>query len=296
MSQYNVLEMIKMQKLNYENLSLAVKNFKKSYSNAKVFSLGRSVANRRIYCLGLGTLRRSRLYVGGTHGSEWLTTLALLRFANSLAENEALYDQLENCGVMIIPCLNPDGCEIATMGLEGAHPKENFIKRISKGDYAHYNANLNGVDINHNFNAGFEKLKELERQKGITAPAPKQYGGEYPESEPETHALCTLCNLFEPEMAFSLHSQGEEIFYTYENYTPNESEKMAKKLAKVSGYAINEQSHLASHGGFKDWFLKEKHRPAFTIEMGKGQNPLDINDFEKFYEKLKPLLDETLNL
>lgn len=285
-----------MQKPNYENLSLAVQHFQKSYENSKVFSLGRSVANRRIYCLGLGTLRRSRLYVGGTHGSEWLTVSALVRFANELAQNTSLSPLLEDYGVMIVPCLNPDGCEIAIMGEKGAHPKEDFIKQISNGDYEHYNANLNGVDLNHNFNAGFEELKILEIKNGITSPSKKQYGGLFPESEPETHALCTLCNLFEPQMAFSLHSQGEEIFYSYENYTPKKSKQMAQRLAKVSGYSLAQQTSLASHGGFKDWFIKEKHRPAFTIEIGKGENPLPINDFEEIYKKLKPLLEETLKI
>ncbi len=289
-----------MKKPHFENLKSAVYRFKKSYSNAKVFSLGKSVANRRIYCLGLGTLRSSRLYVGGTHGSEWLTISALLKFANELGEksktDRTFFDSLEQCGVMIVPCLNPDGCEIAIMGESGAHPREEFIKIISKGDFSHYNANLNGVDLNHNFNAGFEKLKILEEKNGITSPAPRQYGGLYPESEPETRALCTLCNLFEPNMAFSLHSQGEEIFFSYENYTPKQSEKMAKRLAQVSGYKLSTQNSLASHGGFKDWFIKEKHRPAFTIEMGKGENPLNENKFEIFYQNLKPLLNETLKL
>lgn len=289
-----------MQKPHFENLKSAVFEFKRNYSNAKVFSLGKSVANRRIYCLGLGSLRSSRLYVGGTHGSEWLTISALLKFADELGEkcenDNTFLEDLEKCGVMIVPCLNPDGCEIAMLGESGAHPRERFIKHISKGDFSHYNANLNGIDLNHNFDAGFEELKTIERKNGIVSPAPRQYGGIKAESEPETRALCTLCNLFEPKFAFSLHSQGEEIFYAYSNYTPKESEKMAKRLADISGYKLATQTSLASHGGFKDWFIKEKHRPAFTIEMGKGENPLPEDDFDEIYKKLKPLLYETLKI
>ncbi len=283
---------------HYENLKSSVFKFKKTYKNSKVFSLGRSVANRRIYALGFGSLRFSRLYVGGTHGSEYLTISALLRFANEIGEklkNDVEFaKQLEKHGIMIVPCLNPDGCEIAILG--DTRPRSEFIKRISNGDYKHYNANLNGVDLNHNFNAGFDKIKKIEAENGIISPSKTRYGGLYPESEPETHALCTLCNLFEPTAAFSFHSQGEEIFYNYENFTPSESEKIAHKLADASGYRLVNQTGLCSHGGFKDWFIKEKRRPAFTIEIGKGENPLPFCDFEEIYQKLKPLLDETLKV
>ncbi len=289
-----------MQIPHYQNLKSAVYKFKKRYSQSKVFSLGRSVADRKIFALGFGSLRFSRLFVGATHGSEWLTASALLRFAEEIGEraekDEGFANSLDKNGIIIVPCLNPDGCEIAILGEKGAYPREEFIKRISQGDYKHYNANLNGVDLNHNFNAGFFKLKKLEEANGIFSPAKTRYGGLYPQSEPETHALCTLCNLFDPKVALTLHSQGEEIFYEYENYTPPQSKKIAEKLAQVSGYKLSHQTGLASHGGFKDWFIKEKRRPAFTIEMGKGENPLPVNDFEKIYQKLNPILNEMLKV
>ena len=41
----------------------------------------------------------------------------------------------------------------------------------------------------------------------------------------------------------------------------------------------------------KDWFLEEFHRPAFTIEVGKGENPLPHTDLDAIYERVKPMLD-----
>lgn len=269
----------------YNSVKSQVYKFKKQYSCAKVFSLGKSVGGRRIYCLGIGSLRQSVLYVGGIHASEWLTINALLTFGEEVAQrcetDKSFSQRLEQRGIMIIPCLNPDGVEIAVS---------------SKGELSRYNANQNGVDLNHNFDAGFEKSKKLELKSGITSPSFKQYGGEYPESEPETHALCTLCNLFEPQIAYALHSQGEEIYYSYENHTPKQSEQMAKSLSRVSGYKLVKQTGLCSHAGFKDWFILKKHRPAFTIEMGKGQNPLPLCDFEKTYKKLRALLWQSIVL
>ena len=47
---------------------------------------------------------------------------------------------------------------------------------------------------------------------------------------------------------------------------------------------------LASYGGFKDWFLLHFRRPAFTIEVGKGENPLPVRDFFPIYDKVEAML------
>ena len=47
---------------------------------------------------------------------------------------------------------------------------------------------------------------------------------------------------------------------------------------------------MASHGGFKDWFIESFGRPGFTIEIGRGENPLPISDFDEIYKKLAPAL------
>lgn len=47
-------------------------------------------------------------------------------------------------------------------------------------------------------------------------------------------------------------------------------------MAAVSGYKVEEPSYLASFGGMKDWFVEKFKKPGFTIEAGRGKNP--IND------------------
>ena len=46
----------------------------------------------------------------------------------------------------------------------------------------------------------------------------------------------------------------------------------------------------ASHGGLKDWFIEETGRPGFTIELGRGVNPLPVESFEAVYEKAQEML------
>ena len=47
---------------------------------------------------------------------------------------------------------------------------------------------------------------------------------------------------------------------------------------------------MASHGGFKDWFIEKLHRPAFTVEIGRGRNPLPVEELEPIYARLLEML------
>ena len=39
-----------------------------------------------------------------------------------------------------------------------------------------------------------------------------------------------------------------------------------------------------------DWVIEELHIPAFTIEVGKGKNPLDISQLLPIYAKIEKML------
>ena len=284
-----------IQPPEYDWLSAMILKLKRC-DKFKIFSIGRTTLGRNIYAIGAGKLRSGLLMVGGVHALEWITTLLLLRFCFDLSERKEVLSGLEGRGVIIIPCLNPDGVEIVLNGAEAAKELKGFVERISGGDLSKWQANANGVDLNHNFDAGFYTLKKLEQKAGIISPSPRQYGGEYPFSEPESKALASLCKLFDIQTAFAFHSQGEEIFYQYGKNTPVQSRLMAELLAQSSGYKISTQSGLASHGGFKDWFVEKLHRPAFTIEVGKGKNPLPITNFDGIYKRLENTLYLALTL
>ena len=114
--------------------------------------------------------------------------------------------------------------------------------------------------------------------------------GNMAESEPETQALVRLCRSHPFRHALAFHSQGEEIFWEYGEHTPQRGRMMAKIFAASSGYRLVENDGLASHGGFKDWFLSEFERPGFTFEIGRGENPLPLSSFERIYEKLEETL------
>ena len=142
------------------------------------------------------------------------------------------------------------------------------------------------MDLNHNFDAGHNILRQQEIKSGITGPAPRQFGGFYPNSEIETRALVSLVRKISPSRVYAFHSQGEEIFYSYNGITPPKSLLIANTLSRISGYTLVNQTGRASHGVFKDYFIKEYNRPGFTIEIGRGKNPLPIDELEPIFARL----------
>lgn len=269
------------------------------YDFLRPMEVGNTVLERKIQGVTLGDSAETVLFVAGVHGSEWITTLTLLKFFSNFCDAYAQGGELSGVdvkralrgkGVAFIPCLNVDGVEIALHGAKAALSNRALVERLSRGDTDHWQANARGVDLNHNFDAGWETLHRMEQEQGINGPASRQYGGTHPESEPETAALTALCRRVPFRHAMALHSQGQEIYWEYGDRTPPRSRLMAGVMAASSGYLAAQPEGLASHGGFKDWFIEAFGRPAFTVELGRGQNPLPASDLSPIYERVEEML------
>ena len=285
---------------NYNTQTQMISALAKKYSFLKTAKIGESLAGREITALFVGNMGNPTLFAGGFHALEWLTVSVLLKFTQRLCDaaycDDALCDvdvtkTLATRGVIIVPCVNPDGVEIALSGAESAGKYQSTVLDISKGDLSSWNANARGVDINHNFDAGWENLHEIERSQGIVAPSPRRYGGAHPESEPETRALTNLCRQHNIRKVMALHSQGEEIYWHFGDKTPRDSRAIGEILAKSSGYTLTAPDEdIASYGGFKDWFISEFARHGFTVEIGRGKNPLPISQLNSIYDKIEEML------
>ena len=123
-------------------------------------------------------------------------------------------------------------------------------------------------------------------------PGKSKYSGEFPESEPEVSALCNFIRFNQEEIqgVISLHTQGEEIFYRSKGYEAPRSEFIAKRISRMTGYALSEADGTASYGGLTDWFIKEFGKPSFTVECGMGENPLPMSVKSGIYTRLREVL------
>lgn len=272
----------------------------KEYSFVECNILGKSLCNRDIHCLKIGSSNNPVLFVSAFHGMEWLTSLLVLMFIGNMCDSIKhsrkfcevdMQHFLNKHSLFVIPCINPDGVEISIHGSKKAGPYENLVNSIMNyGDTTSWQSNARGVDLNHNFNANWEELHQLEINNNIVGPGPTRYGGPHPESEPESKLLVDLCKSINFKHAIAFHSQGEEIYWNYGKNTPSISAYMGKVMAELSGYELSAPEGLAVGGGFKDWFINAFSKPAFTVEIGKGQNPLPIDDINDIYQKLESML------
>lgn len=139
------------------------------------------------------------------------------------------------------------------------------------------------MDLNLQFPAGWDQAREIKFAQGFDKPAPRDYVGLAPLIATEALALYnfTISHNFNKILAY--HTQGEVIYWQYQNYAPPESIYIVNEFARVSGYTPEETPYDSSFAGYKDWFIFAYRKPGFTIEAGLGENPLPITQFDKIY-------------
>ncbi|MUT66892.1 peptidase M14 [Paenibacillus sp. NEAU-GSW1] len=272
------------------------------YPFVEGYVIGHTVLGRPIVALKCGTGERRIHMNGSCHANEWITSALLMRYVSDWAAACASDGQINGVSacrlyrevtLWAVPMINADGVQLV---LEGAQPHNPFRGQLiqwnnGSEEFDQWKANARGVDLNDQFPAHWEE--ECSR-RGTTGPAPRDFPGPYPLSEPEALAIANLTNALQFDAVVALHTQGEEIYWNYRGYEPKQAEKLAKRLGRASGYKPVKLS--GSDAGYKDWFIQQFRRPGFTVEAGFGVNPLPVEQFEPIYRSLQPLLTEALKL
>ena len=258
--------------------------------------IGKSVMGRPIWRLSLGTGRNRVLYNASHHANEWICTPLLLKFTEELALafasggrifSQSAAELMDYASIYIVPAVNPDGIDLATGELQSGEYYQ-AARRIA-ADYPAYpfpqgwKANVQGVDLNLQYPAGWEQAKEIKFAQGIVSPAPADYVGGSPLSAPEARAMYDYTMALDPSLILAYHTQGEVIYWKYLDFEPPNSRNIAGTLSAVSGYAVEDTPYASGYAGYKDWFIQDFDRPGYTVEAGKGQNPLPISQFDSIY-------------
>ena len=56
------------------------------------------------------------------------------------------------------------------------------------------------------------------------------------------------------------------------------------------GYTLSETPFNSSFAGYKDWFIQNYNLPGYTVEVGRGINPLSISQFDEIYSDILGIL------
>ena len=237
------------------------------------------------------------MYSGAWHANEWITTPLLLKFVEEYAQALMAGGEIGgvNAGdlaakatIYTVPMVNPDGVDLVTGAIRLGQEAYEHAAKIAAGfpsiPYPDgWKANLNGVDLNLQFPAGWLRAREIKFLQGFNRPAPRDYVGRAPLTQREARAMADYTAYIDPDLVLAYHTQGKEIYWSFMDYPVPGARELGEKFAQVSGYALAEPAPNSSFAGYKDWFIKEFRRPGYTIEAGSGTNPLPIEQFDEIY-------------
>ena len=292
-----------LKEVDYKELIEALNDLDEKYDSVKLTYIGKSILGRSIPLITLGddSAKKGVIYVATHHATENIMTSVMLRFIEEYCEAYDRFNQISSLNIRylykmrkiyIIPMLNPDGVEYRLKGISHDNPIKDRVIAYNQGeDFSNWNANARGVDLNHNYNAGFEEYKIYERINEISQGKSK-FSGEYAESEPEVQALTGFIRILGDELKglLTFHTQGEEIYCKYNGQMVKGTEIISRHVSRMTSYPICDTEGSASYGGLTDWAIKELNLPSYTLECGKGENPLDIKQASSIYGRLRELM------
>jgi len=287
-----------------QSVSDTIAHLLQAYPSFRSETLGTTAFQRPIQTLVMGSGPKKVLYTAAHHANEWITTLILLKFAEDYGNALKNRIPLGNTDIealdkavtfYMVPLVNPDGVDLVNGAVQVGDIQFELAKRISQ-DYPDipfpdgWKANLLGTDLNLNYPAGWLQAREIKFSQGFVSPAPRDFVGTAPFNQLETQALSGYTEFIDPALILAFHTQGQEIYWQFEDIFVPGAQELGEKLAQVSGYRLADVPYNSAFAGYKDWFIKYFRRPGYTTEAGLGTNPLPLSQFDEIYKATLPIL------
>ena len=275
-----------------------------TYPFCRSETLTTTVFDRPVRSLTIGDGPVQVLYTAAHHANEWITTPVILKFVEDLAqaivENGSLggvnaRELARRATIHTVPMVNPDGVDLVTGAIEPGQIQYEMAARLSQ-NYPSvpfpdgWKANLLGVDLNLNYPAGWLQAREIKFSQGFTRPGPRDYVGRAPLNQQETRALAAYTEEIDPALVLAYHTQGQVIYWQFEDIFVPGAKELGEEFARLSGYTLEDTPYESAFAGYKDWFIRNFHRPGYTIEVGIGTNPLPLSQFDEIYRQNLPIL------
>lgn len=202
----------------------------------KEIVLGKSIQDREIkgYSFGEENSFNKTLIVGAIHGVEPQSKEVCELYINEIKDKSFF----QNCYLLIIPCINPDGLALKTRG------------------------NANSVDLNRNFPSITWKNIPVSGNAAY-------YPGIEPASEPETKIIVSLLSEQNFKKIISIHTNHFIQFANAPmiNYDGKQSRELAEKLSHATGLIAKEDIGFPTPGSLGTWVGNELKKISITIEL-----------------------------
>ena len=281
-----------------------IEELTREYPFCRSETLTESAYGRPVQTLVIGNGPRKVLYTAAHHANEWITTPVILKFVEEFAEAIDGGSQIAGVDagelarqvtIYTVPMVNPDGVDLVTGAITaGTLP---YTAAAALADFypaipfpEGWKANLLGVDLNLQYPAGWLQAREIKFSQGYTRPGPRDYVGRAPLNQAESRALAGYTEAVDPALVLAYHTQGKVIYWQFEDVFVPGARELGERLAQVSGYALEDTPYESAFAGYKDWFIKVFRRPGYTVEVGEGENPLPLSQFDEIYRDNLPLL------
>ena len=269
----------------------------RTYPFCRTEILTTTAFDRPIRTLVIGRGPRKVLYTAAHHANEWITAPVILKFVEELAQAIQNGGQIfgvdgkeleEQVTIYTVPMVNPDGVDLVTGVIRPGQAQYEMAATLSQ-NYPTipfpdgWKANLLGVDLNLNYPAGWLQAREIKYSQGYDRPGPRDFVGRAPLNQLETRALAGYTEFLDPDLVLAYHTQGEVIYWQFQDIEVPGARELGERLAQVSGYTLDETPYESAFAGYKDWFIKYFRRPGYTVEVGSGINPLPLSEFDRIY-------------
>lgn len=206
--------------------------------------IGKSQENKKIGLLTIGTGEHKAFLYGFPHPNEPIGSLTIKFWAEYLARNHQLVDQL-NFSWLLIPCIDPDGAEKNQGWFKGSfQPIKYFIHRYRQ---------RNEDQIDWSFPVEYKKLK---RKNPL----------------PETQVIMDIIQDHQPILMASLHNAPFFGVHAYVN------KNIPTIFNEISQFV--RQEGLPIHSAAPIWIFQEVYAPGFYYMGGIR----DIYDYYEQYQ------------
>ena len=283
--------------MTYALCEQTIQELQEAYPFLEVETVAETAFGRKLRSIRLGQGPRRVIYSGAHHANEWITATVLLKFVEDFAEAIARDGEIfgtrakeltDRATVYVIPMVDPDGVDLVAGALQPGDGQYEIARRMAQYYPVipfpeGWKANLLGVDLNLQYPAGWMMAREIKFSQGYTRPGPRDYVGRAPLDQRESRALAGYTEYIDPALVLAYHSQGKEIYWTFDGIEVPGARELGERFAQVSGYTLTEPGETSSYAGYKDWFIKVFRRPGYTVEVGSGVNPLPLSQFPEIY-------------